>query len=98
MNRDQLSVARQSIEQATETTEQSDLRERLQSVEEDLEGLGSGEELASDGQAGERLDELEGDLATLQEEAEGSTAKQVEEARDAVEVFRQERDDVSDPA
>lgn len=92
---DQLSVARQSIQQASETADESDVQEQLKSLDEGMM------ELTDEGKTKEsdpavevdRLEEIEEKLVGLLEKTDGATNTQIEEARDAIDIFRQEHTD-----
>lgn len=92
---DQLSVARQSIQQASETTDKSDVREQLNSLDEGLMELTEEEKTQDTDPAieTERLEQMEAKLAGLLDATDGATTTQIEEARDAIDIFRQEHTD-----
>lgn len=91
----QLSVARHSIQRASETTDNAAVREQLESLDEGLM------ELTEEGKTQEsdptievdRLTPIEQKLVGLLDKTSGATETQIEEARDAIDVFRQEHTD-----
>lgn len=92
---DQLTVARQSIQQASETTDESNVREQLNSLDEGLMELTEEEKTQDSDPAIEtdRLEQMEEKLAGLLDTTDGATTTQIEEARDAIDIFRQEHTD-----
>lgn len=92
---DQLSVARQSIQRASETTDNATVREQLDSLDEGLMELTEEDKTQNSDPASEveRLASIEEKLVGLLDETSGATETQIEEARDAIDIFRQEHTD-----
>lgn len=89
---DQLSIARESIRQASEMADQRDVQDQLKSLDEGIEELTSEEKTQESDPTVEvdRLEQVEEKLAGLLEETDGAVNTRIEEARDAIDVFRQE--------
>lgn len=89
---DQLSVARQSIQRASETTDNAAVREQLDSLDEGLMELTDEQTTQESDPTSEvdRLTPIEEKLVGLLETTSGATETQIEEARDAIDIFRQE--------
>lgn len=92
MLHEQLKAARQAVQQASDTADDREVQEQLASIDEGLEELsGDDKTQPSDPAAeGDRLQELEEKLAGLLDETDGATEQEVQEARDAIDTFRQE--------
>lgn len=95
---DQLSVARQSIQRASETTDNAAVREQLDSLDEGLMELTEEDKTQDSDPASEvdRLASIEEKLVGLLDETSGATETQIEEARDAIDIFRQEHTEWED--
>ncbi|UPM42723.1 DUF7553 family protein [Halocatena salina] len=89
---DQLSVARRSVRRARETTDNAAVREQLASIDEGLMELTEEQTTQDTDPATEvdRLTPIEEKLAGLLDAASGDTETQIAEARDAIDIFRQE--------
>ncbi|RRJ33781.1 DUF7553 family protein [Halocatena pleomorpha] len=89
---DQLSVARRSVQRASETTDNAVVREQLASIDEGLMELTDGQTTqdTDPGMEVERLTPIEEKLTGLLDTASGDTETQIAEARDAIDIFRQE--------
>lgn len=96
---DYLSTARECVQRARETTDQSTLREQLDSLDEGLKELTGGDRTEGSNPAEEtgRLQEIEKKLMGLLEETSGETEDHLREARDAIDRFRQEHTDWDEP-
>lgn len=89
---EQLKAARQAVQQASDTADDRDVREQLASIDEGLEEL-SGDDKTQESdpsEEGDRLQKLEETLAGLLDETDGATEEEIQEARDAIDTFRQE--------
>ncbi len=95
---DQLSVARRSIQRASETTDNAAVREQLNSLDEGLMELTEEDKTQDSDPASEtdRLTSIEEKLVGLLDETSGATETQIEEARDAIDIFRQEHTEWED--
>lgn len=89
---EQLKAARQAVQQASETADDRDVQEQLKSIDEALEEL-TGEEKTRESdpaEEGDRLQEVEEKLVGLLDRTDGATEQEIQEARDAIDTFRQE--------
>lgn len=89
---DQLSVAREAVQRASDTTEKTDVRDQLQSIDEgmaDLTDTDDPEEFSESIET-DRVEQIEEKIDGLVEETDDETGRELEEARDAIEVFREE--------
>lgn len=91
---DQLSVAREAIQRASDTTDEADVREQLHSIDEWMADLTDSDEPEEYDESIEtdRVEQVEEKLEGLLDETDDTTRKELEEARDAIEVFREEHD------
>lgn len=89
---DQLSAARNSIQQASETTDNANVREQLDSLDEGLMELTEEQKTQDSDPTVEvdRLTPIEEKLVGLFEKTSGATETHISEARDAIDHFRQQ--------
>lgn len=94
---DRIERARSLAAQASDLTDNADVREQLRSITEGLDRMEGNEERPSQEdpkQEGDRLQQVEEKLAGLTDKTEGTARERVEEARDALDAYR--RDDTRD--
>lgn len=85
-----LARARDAVQSASQLTDDSHLREQLDSIDRGLETL-VGEDAPADLETeGDRLEEIERQLVELGDHADELTLEHVEVARDHVDAFRRE--------
>lgn len=102
MLHDQLEAARKAVRRASDNADESDVRNQLQSIDEGLGELDNeketqpsdtGEQKTKETAAsaeGDRLQQVEEKLAGLLDRTDGAAQEEIEEARDAIDTYRQE--------
>ena len=92
---DRLARASAAVRRGSEVTDDATVREQLRSIEEGLHELTEADETADDGVSTrasvpneDELEAVEEKLVDLSDEAEGTTRRHLETARDAIDAYR----------
>lgn len=88
---DRLASARDAVEKASELTDDSNVREQLDSIERGLDSLSGEAAPDDDAEEGDRLEEVERQLVELGDETDDLAAEHVQTARDRIDEFRRDR-------
>lgn len=86
---DHIDSARHAVRSAAESTEKSQVREQLESIDEGLEGLSGTDAPDESAVQGDRLEEIESKLVGL-ETADDRTTAHLESARDHLDAYRRQ--------
>lgn len=102
MLHDQLEAARKAVRRASDNADERDVQNQLKSIDEGLGELDNEKETqpsepgeqktrqTDPAEEGDRLQEVEKKLAGLLDQTDGAAQTEIEEARDAIDTYRQE--------
>ena len=88
---DRIERARSLVRRASDLTDKSDVREQLRSIDIGIEDLEAADEDVGPDVEGDRLEEVEMQLAKLMDDVEGPAESHIKSARDLLDAYRQGR-------